>query len=97
MSGGRVDRQQHVFSDESTVDKNAELFASVLEIAKPGEFGNAEMREMTALISRSPLFSQPTMSMQDLDDRTVEIQRSLLLGYEDRHLVGHLDMRTVHC
>lgn len=94
MSSGRVDRQQHEFSEESTTDKNAELFASVFEITKSKEFGNADVQEMIALISKSPLFSQSRISIQDLDDRTMQIRHSLLLGFEEEHLVGHLDIEN---
>ncbi|KAL9591659.1 MAG: hypothetical protein Q9179_007502, partial [Wetmoreana sp. 5 TL-2023] len=87
MSSGRVDRQQHEFSEESTTDKNAELFASVFEITASKEFGNADVQEMIALISKSPLFSQSRISIQDLDDRTMQIRHSLLLGFEEEHLV----------
>lgn len=89
MSGGRVDREQHEFFDESTTDTNAELFTSVLEITRTKEFGNPDMQEMIALITRSPLFSKSMTNVQDLDDRTMEIGHSLLLGYEEGHLVEY--------
>lgn len=91
LSGGRVDCQQHVFSDECTADGNAELLASLFGITTR-EFGNVNVQDMVRLVSSSPLFSQSTMSVRDLVDQIVRMRRSLRLGFEEGHLVKRLDI-----
>lgn len=90
LSGGKTDLRQHVFLPESTVHRNAELIASLLGVTTTKEFGSIEMQDTIEMISHSPVFSKTTINVQELCKRVVNTKRSLRLGFEEGHLVRHL-------
>ncbi len=82
-----MDRRQHRFAEEYTAGENADLFASVLDIARSKQFGDFDSKKMCNTLSKSPVFSRMTISVQDLEEWTTKMMDSLRLGFREGHLV----------
>ena len=87
LSGGRVDLRQHGFAEEYTASENADLYASVFDIARTKQFGDFDSEEMCNTLAKSPVFSRMTISVQDLEEWTTKMMDSLRLGFREGHLV----------
>lgn len=95
LSGGRVDRRQHGFAEEYTASENANLYASIFDITRTNQFGDFDLEEMCNTLSKSPVFSRMTTSVQDLEEWTMKMTDLLFLGFREGHLVRYPKGRTV--
>ncbi|KAL8902279.1 MAG: hypothetical protein Q9207_004797 [Kuettlingeria erythrocarpa] len=86
VSGGRVDRQQHRFAEEYTASENANLYASIFDIARTYQFSDFDLEKMCNTLSKSPVSSRMTISVQDLEEWTMEMTDLLFLGFREGHL-----------
>ena len=89
LSGGRVDPRQHRFAEEYTASENADLYASIFDIVRTKQFGDFESEEMCNTLSKSPVFSRMTISVQDLEEWTTKMMDSLRLDFREGHLIRH--------
>lgn len=87
LSGGRVDLRQHGFAEEYTASENADLYASVFDIARTKQFGDFDSEEMCNTLSKSPVFSRMAISAQHLEQRTMKMMDCLRLGFPKGYLV----------
>ena len=94
LSGGRVDFRQHGFAEEYTTSQNADLCASVLEITRTNQFGDFDSEEMCKSVSKSPVFSEVAISIQDLESWTMSMRDFLGVGFPDGYLVRHIKGRS---
>jgi hypothetical protein len=94
LSGGKADLRHNMFFAESTITRNAELFASLLNVTMTKEFGNVDVQEMIKMVSKSPVFSGTMVDEQGLHDRILNMKRSLHLGFDKDYLVRHLNNVT---
>lgn len=67
LSGGRVDLRQHKYAEEYTASENANLYASLFNITRTRRFGDFEPEEMCKTLSKSPVFSEMAISVQDFE------------------------------
>lgn len=87
LSGGQVDCMQHRFAEDYTANQNNDLLASIFDITRSNNFGEFDTAEMCTTLSKSPVFSEMTISVQDLEDRTLKLRDSLQLGFPQDYLV----------
>ena len=81
LSGGRVDVQQYGFAQEYTLRDNADLYASVLGITRERTFGDSDSKQIYKELLESPVFSETTISAQDLEESTIKIREFLPIGF----------------
>lgn len=89
LSGGRVDFRQHGFAEEYTASENADLYASVFDIARTKQFGDFDSEEMCNTLLKSPVFSRTTVSGQDLEELTMKMTDTLRLGFREGHQIRY--------
>ena len=95
FSGGRVEFLQHDFAEEYTASENADLYASVFDIARTKQFGDFDAIEMCNTLSKSPVFSGITIDVQDLKEWTTKMKASLRLGFPEGYLVRRPKARNI--
>ena len=89
LSGGRVDLRQHKYAEEYTASENADLFASLFNITRTRRFGDFDPEEMCKTLSKSPVFFEMAISVQDLEERTTKMMDSLSVGFRKGYLVRY--------
>ncbi len=89
LSRGRVDFRQHKYSEEYTASENANLYASLFNITRTRRFGDFDSEEMCKTLSKSPVFSEIAISVQDLEERITKMIDSLRVGFRKRYLVRY--------
>jgi hypothetical protein len=87
FSGGRVDLQQHDFAKEYKPSKNADLCASVLDLAIEKSFGKLTDMEMLTILSRPVVLSRMVTDTQDLEAQRTKLLHCLYIKYPDGFLV----------
>ena len=94
LSGGRVDVRQHGFAEEYTASQNADLCTSFFEVTRKNQFGDFDSEEMCKSVSKSPVFSEVVISIQDLESWTTSMRDFLCVGFPDGYLVRHIKGRS---
>lgn len=93
LPGGKLDLLQHNFAEEYTANENCDLYASIFEIRRTNDFGEFDSVEMCRTITKSPLFSGEEISVQILEDCSMEMKGSLRVGFCRGYLVRYPDDR----
>ena len=88
-----MDLQQLGFAQEYTVRDNADLYASVLGITRKRTFRDIDPEEMCNALLRSPVFSEVTISVQSLEDWTMQMMNFLPIGFPKNYLVQYPEER----
>lgn len=87
VSGGRVCAHQHRFAGNYTVSENADLCASFLGITRTIGFGDISSEKIRKTLTTFVIFSQTTISVQEVEERTTEMMHCLSGGFSDNYLV----------
>lgn len=93
FSGGRVEVQQHGFAQEYTIRDNADLYASVLSITREKTFGDSDFERIDKELLGSPVFSETTISAQDLEESNMKMMDFLPVGFPKDYLVRYPEER----
>ena len=83
-----MDLRQHMFDEEDTANDSADLYASILGIVRTEYFVDFDSEEMCNTLSKSPMYSRMTISVQDLKEWTMKMMEPLCLGFRGGNLVG---------
>jgi hypothetical protein len=89
LSGGRADLQQHRFDEEYTASENADLCASVFDITRSRQFEDFDSKEMCKTLLKSVVFSGMSISIQYLEEWTIEMMDSLCIDFRKEYLVRY--------
>lgn len=74
LSGGKVNCQQHNFTDDYTANENCDLYASILGIKTPNKFGKFDALEMRGILLKSLLVGGMTLKSEDLESWTTKME-----------------------
>lgn len=84
-----MDFWQHTYAEEYTASENTDFYTSLFNITTTRQFGDFVPEKTCKTLSSFPLFSEMTMSVEDLEERTTKIIVSLCIGFQKRYLVGY--------
>ena len=87
LSGGRVDFCQHRFAEDSTINDNADICASLFNITRSNQFGDFDAQEICNTLSKSPIFTGTIIRTKDLREWAAKMMDSLFLGFPEGYLV----------
>jgi len=86
LSGGRADNRQQGFA-EYTASQNADLYASIFGIVRTVQFGDIDSGKIRNTLLKSQLFSQTTITEQDLEEWTTNIMGCLSVRLREAYSV----------
>lgn len=89
LSGGRVDFQQYKYAEEYIASENADLYALLFNITRTKQFEDFDPEEMYKRLSKSPVFSEIVISVQDLEEQTTKIIDFLCVDFRNGYLVKY--------
>lgn len=78
---------------KSTLLVKMPTFMLRFSISRTRLFGNFVPEEMCKTLSKSPVFSEMTISMQDLEELTTKMMGSLRVGFRKGYLVRYPEMQ----
>lgn len=88
LAGGAVNRSYEI-SGRYTAAENRDLLGSIFGTVASNSFEEYDAEEMQRRLLKSPMFSDVTLSVQNLEHLITQMRRCLYLGYPSHHLVSN--------
>ena len=84
-----MDIREHTYAEEYIASENANLYASLFNITTTKRFEDFVPEKMCKTLSKSLVFSEIAISVQDLEKWTTKMMHSLCVGFRKGYLVRY--------
>lgn len=73
--------RQHGYAEDYTASEKVDLYTLVFDITRTGRFEDFNLEKICNTLSRFPMFSKMTISVQDLEKLTGKMMNSLCVNF----------------